>query len=804
MSCATVLAAVSLGLGVSAASSPRAVPSNVPYALNAPLPSAKASPTVDAAAPYTPAVLSLIAQLEPSNPPTRAQLANADALLHDGTNSTCHNVGPVSAPTGTTPSIAPPCWTDAQGVLNTSGNNTRGSTGPTTVMSLGATFDRPLADAWGQLEGTESREFMVTGMFGPQTDLDRLPNWSRNLTTTGEDPLLSSQMVAAQINGMQGAGAMSEMKHFVVYNGQNQNLNTDITDQGLHELYLTPYEGGFVNGRAAATMCSYQIWRDTSTSLPGPVSSLTQPSPFAGAGQAPLTWPLNESHFSCEQPLSLNYVLRGLWGSKALVGSDYPATHSTSGIVQGEDQEMPTQTGFFSANPTLTTSQQTDPTGSTCADAAGNVEPCTTPGAIHVGGIPNNFQNSGGSGCANTYGCPLVDAVADGNLPVSVFNQSLARILYQEQRFGMLGCNDTPVSPSCTNPGGVGSDRSGTALLPSGSTGALGTTIGDAAIVERMAEEGATLLKNNGNVLPITHSDLSGGILVTGSSANHTIADPTAEASTGFIGRDAINPLQQLKAFSGKSDAFKFVAATDPDGITVPTSALSTTADASGLGGLNLSVDGAAATKDTTAIDHEAVSGNQLAPGHTYTWSGYIYVPAADTYTFAIQTEPDAPDDAELSTDGSVQHAPVEPDADAVQPVHGRERIADQLPAGRGHVLARRRAAEPERAHRRRLPGREGGLGPQQPDDRELPRPRADQPHMRDRDRCAGARDDELQRDAIGADPGLPLDQAHGRQRDQLRLDATGGGRGRQSRRRGRARGVHAGELPLRVLAGER
>ena len=100
---------------------------------------------------------------------------------------------------------------------------------------------------------------MVTGMFGPQTDLDRLPNWGRNLTTTGEDPFLSNQMVAAQINGMQGAGAMSEMKHFAVYNGQNQNLNTDISDQALHENYLTPYEGGFVDGRAAATMCSYQI-----------------------------------------------------------------------------------------------------------------------------------------------------------------------------------------------------------------------------------------------------------------------------------------------------------------------------------------------------------------------------------------------------------------------------------------------------------------------------------------------------------------------------------------------------------------
>ena len=130
---------------------------------------------------------------------------------------------------------------------------------------------------------------MVTGLFGPQTDLDRLPNWGRNLTTTGEDPYLSGEMVAAQINGMQGAGAMSEMKHFAVYNGQNQNTNTDIPDQALHEIYLTPYEGGFVNAGAAATMCSYQIWQDTSTTLPATVSSLsaarTPLSPFATAGR---------------------------------------------------------------------------------------------------------------------------------------------------------------------------------------------------------------------------------------------------------------------------------------------------------------------------------------------------------------------------------------------------------------------------------------------------------------------------------------------------------------------------------------
>jgi len=230
-------------------------------------------------------------------------------------------------------------------------------------------------------------------------------------------------------------------------------------------------------------------------------------------------------------------------------------------------------------------------------------------------------------------------AVAGGLVPLSVFNQSVARILYQLERFGMLGCDPVP-GPTCTNPGGVGADRTGNANLPDGpSSGApvLGTKNGDAAIVERYSEEGATLLKNDGHALPLTTADLAGGVFVTGSSANHTVADPTNEASTGFIGRNAINPLQQLKALSGNPNAFTFFPANDPGGAPISPSQLSTAPDASGLGGLNLSIDGGPPVKDTHAIDHEAVSGNQLAPGHVYTWSGYLYAPTSDTYTFAIQ-----------------------------------------------------------------------------------------------------------------------------------------------------------------------
>ncbi len=625
-------------------------PPNVPYDLPVTLPSSQSSPQVDQNAPYTPVVLSLIAQLELSNPPTQAELANADRLLHDTgasvangwparptafnpNNVSCHNVGPVLAPIGTTPSIRDICWTDAQGVLNTSGPQARGSTGPMTLMGLTASFDLGLANAWGQTEGSEAKAFMVTGLFGPQTDLDRLPNWGRNLTTNGEDPFLSGEMVAAQINGFQGVGAMSEMKHFAVYNGQNQNANTDVQDQAFHELWLTPYEYGFVNAGASATMCSYQIFRDTSVYLPNTVSSLTQRSPYS-TGNESATWPLNESHFSCEQPLLLNYVLRNLWGSKAFIGTDYGAAKSAYAILQGQDQEMPSQTWFSTTNPPATT---LDPSGSTCSDAAGVPVACSDPTAIHHSGIPAVGGPVGGYG--------VVNAVLNNALPLSIFNQSLARILYQEERFGMLGCDQSPRLPSCTNPGGIyvgtpQEDRTGAASLPDGpttGTPVLGTKNGDAAIVEKFSEEGATLLKNDGNALPLTAADLAGGILVTGGNANHTVADPTNEASTGMRDRNAVNPLQQLKAFSGNPGAFTFVPANDPTGQPVPPSALSTTPDASGLGGLMLSIDGGAPTKDTTPVDHTAVNGNQLAPNHTYVWSGYLYVPADDTYGFAFQ-----------------------------------------------------------------------------------------------------------------------------------------------------------------------
>ena len=93
---AALCTALALGLTSAVAAGP-----NTPYDLPVTLPSPETSPPVDAAAPYTPTVLSILAQLE-SSPMTLARIQNVDTLLHDGANTNCHNVGPVGGPWATT------------------------------------------------------------------------------------------------------------------------------------------------------------------------------------------------------------------------------------------------------------------------------------------------------------------------------------------------------------------------------------------------------------------------------------------------------------------------------------------------------------------------------------------------------------------------------------------------------------------------------------------------------------------------------------------------------------------------------
>jgi len=570
----------------------------LPYRTSTALPSPVSSPPMAADAPYTPLVKRLIAQLEPNRPPTLPELLNADAILHGTNTSNCTTVGSNAAPSGTNPVISPLCWADALGVNVTSGAQVRQTTAPPLRVGMASSWDPRLLNAWGQTEGREGRWLGATGLYAPQADLMRIPDWGRNLTLFGEDPFQDGTLAAAEINGVQGAGMMAQVKHFAMYDGQTEYLDSEVQDQAAHELYLQPYEYGtsgsrFLSnpGQAAAMMCSYARYEIVAA----PGVSGAPPSELHPAGGAQ----------ACDNQLK-NYAAHREWGWPGFIASDYTSAilvphlamdSTVQAIDSGTDQEMPNSVYF---------------------------------------------------------GAPLVAAVESGAVPLATFNAALARILYEEERFHLLGHADGDsnyLSPS----------------HPISRTGAYALTAAqkakDGALAERAGEEGAVLLKNAGRALPLTRRDLRKGILVVGESAEYMPADPGTEQANGYPDRDAISPLEQLRQFAscaavhrlphhwrpdrrGHSPAchpkitfLPYMPGAPPtagDGEPVPQSLLSS-------GGARIGdglerTGGPGSPRIDPQIDFTSVSGRgQLAFGKTYTWKGYIDVPNSDDYTFHFQ-----------------------------------------------------------------------------------------------------------------------------------------------------------------------
>jgi beta-glucosidase len=142
--------------------------------------------------------------------------------------------------------------------------------------------------------------------------------------------------------------------------------------------------------------------------------------------------------------------------------------------------------------------------------------------------------------------------------------------------------------------------------------------------------------------LPLSRRDLRRGVVVIGAPAEYMPAEPGTEVSNRYYDRDAISPLEQLKKLVPRRSHITFLpyvpgsAPTIGDGMVVPQSGLSTNGKKIGNGLERMS--GPGSPRIDPQIDFTHVSGRgQLAFGKTYTWTGYINVPASDDYTFRFQ-----------------------------------------------------------------------------------------------------------------------------------------------------------------------
>ena len=198
--------------------------------------------------------------------------------------------------------------------------------------SWGAAFDPDLVQRAAAAIGDSMARLGVHQGLAPVLDVVRDVRWGRVEECIGEDPYLVGTIGTAYVRGLQSAGVVATLKHFVGYSNSRAGRNLAPVHAGpreLAEVLLPPFEMALLDGGAGSVMNSY-------AEIDG----------LPAAADARL----------------LTGLLRDEWGFAGTVVADYFSVaflHTLHGVadglgsaaeqalVAGIDVELPTGTGYL-------------------------------------------------------------------------------------------------------------------------------------------------------------------------------------------------------------------------------------------------------------------------------------------------------------------------------------------------------------------------------------------------------------------------------------------------------------------------
>uniref|UniRef100_A0A8H7K4Y5 beta-glucosidase n=1 Tax=Bionectria ochroleuca TaxID=29856 RepID=A0A8H7K4Y5_BIOOC len=176
---------------------------------------------------------------------------------------------------------------------------------------LAATWDQDLLYEAGILIGQECLAKGAHCWLGPTVCIQRSPLGGRGFESFAEDPYATGKLAAAYIRGAQSTGVISTIKHFAANDQEHERIsvNAVMSERALREVHLLPFQIAIADAAPGAVMTCYNK--------------------------------VNGQHVS-ESKEMLDGILRGEWGWKGLIMSDWFGTYSTAEPLNaGLDLEMP-------------------------------------------------------------------------------------------------------------------------------------------------------------------------------------------------------------------------------------------------------------------------------------------------------------------------------------------------------------------------------------------------------------------------------------------------------------------------------
>lgn len=137
-----------------------------------------------------------------------------------------------------------------------------GSIGFPIEVVVASTWNKELAQAWGECMGKISQEMGAEGWYAPGMNTHRTAFGARNYEYFSEDGVLAGNMGANAVEGARRYGVYSYIKHFALYEGNAKMVSVWSNEQAIREIYLKPFEISVKQGGANAVMVSWSFLGD--------------------------------------------------------------------------------------------------------------------------------------------------------------------------------------------------------------------------------------------------------------------------------------------------------------------------------------------------------------------------------------------------------------------------------------------------------------------------------------------------------------------------------------------------------------